>query len=575
MAGCFSGATYAQDEVTPDWETEVKAALEKGDLGAARVLAERRLGDPSSTAAAHAFLGTIDFRQQRYGEAAGHFQAAREAGAWGPDLLERWSESLQTQGRISEAIQLLEDALRRDPSFRAVRLRLADLYISTGQLQNALPQLEQVYDEGLRNVRVVLELASARFTVGKDYLAVDLLAPLTESTSSPNLLLQIGKLYFRNLLYREAAAPLERAWSLGGPSYEAGMYLSLTYHQLERYADCARILNQIQPDADKALEYHILRGSALARLERWSEAQDQLERAVASSPDRADGYLNLGLFFMERGDRQKGWEMLEKGSRRMVPGSKILYSLSTRQNCDGLIPPAVGKVKNAEKAVFYTNLAESFHKMHHWVSALEIFLLALDEDPELPEPYGGIGLICQELGSPEVGRAFLQQGIDLHPGAADLHFYLGTIYYALGRHAEAIASYQQALRLDGPSPPARHWLFLGIAQSGEGKESQEQAKSSFLRAREIDPQLALAHYELGKWYLKNGQPALAESSLERALELDPQLLGAYYQAALACLRNGKKDKGRALMEAFQKKRALRGQAARPHSEKDYAAPEGP
>jgi tetratricopeptide (TPR) repeat protein len=140
---------------------------------------------------------------------------------------------------------------------------------------------------------------------------VDLLEPLIGSASSPNLLLQTGKRYFRNLLYRQAVVPLKRAWDLS-KSYENGMFLALTYYQLGQYANCSPVVEQIIPNAGEALEYHILKGSALARLGEWDKSRRELEQAVASADDRADGYFNLRLFWMERGDRQKAWELLEK-----------------------------------------------------------------------------------------------------------------------------------------------------------------------------------------------------------------------------------------------------------------------
>lgn len=552
------------------WEQQARLALEQADWATVKRLSEQRLGNPASAAVAHLLLGIADLRQGRHLPAIEHFQAAQDLGADGEELFEPWSQALQALGRLEKASELLDQALSRNPFQKGLHRRQADLYLAQGKPQRALPHLEQAYQQGLRNAGVILQLASTRFAAGQDYSAVELLGPLVSSASSPNLLLQIGKLYFQNLLYRQAAPPLERAWELSKPSYESGMYLALTYLQLERYADCARILEQMRPDAARAPEYRILKGSALARLGKWEEARSELSQAVASADSRADGYLNLALFWLERGDRQQAWQLLEKGSRLMTPGTKVLYRLGTRQNCEGLRPPQPAEATNRERAELYANLAETFHKTHHWVSALELFLLALEEDPGLPVPYGAIGLICQELGSPEVSEAFLRQGLSLHPNAADLHFYLGTILYATGRHAEAISSYQKALELDGPKPPARHWLFLGIAQAASGNDYPAEARDSFLRAREADPQLALAHYELGKWYLKNQKLDLAEESLQRAIELDPNLVGAYYQYGLACTRNGKTAKGQELMAIFQRKRALREPS--PHARTEKAPP---
>jgi tetratricopeptide (TPR) repeat protein len=364
------------EEKVATWEQQARTALSSGDLAGARKLAEERLSEASSSAAAHMVLGTIELRQKHHSEAAAHFQSAEQLGAQQEELFLGWSEALQGLGRASESCQMLEAELLRDSSRSSLRSRLADLYLALGKPQQALPHLEEVYRQGTRNVGVTFQLASARFAAGQDYRAVDLLEPLIVSASSPNLLLQIGKLYFRNLLYRQAVGPLKRAWELS-KSYENGMFLALTYFQLSQYANCAAIVEQIKPNPAEALEHHMLKGSALARLGDWDKARHELEQAVASADDRADGYFNLGLFWMERGDRQKAWELLEKGSRLMTSGTKVLYTFGTRQNCDGLVPPRATEPRNKQRAEFFSGLAETFHKTHHWISALELFQAAL------------------------------------------------------------------------------------------------------------------------------------------------------------------------------------------------------
>ncbi len=570
----FSSPVFLSVAYCEGWEQQARAALQAGNLNVAEGISRENLNSPGAAGIAHLLLGIVDIRQQKDLQAIAHFQSAKEAGAYSDELYENWATALQTLGRTSEACQVIEESLTRDSSQSSLRHQLANLYLTQGKTREALPQLERAYQDGLRNAGLVLQLASTRFAVGQDDRAVELLNPFAESTPSANLLLQIGKLYFRNLLYRQAKVPLERAWGLSKPSYECGMYLALDYYQLEQYSDTLHILELIKPKQAAALEYHSLRGSSLARMGDWDGARRELEEAIVSAPSRADGYLNLGLYWLERNDRRQAWEQLEKGSRLMTPGSKIVYTIGTRQNCDGLEPPESVEPHDSEKAELYANLGESFHKTHHWVTALELFLVALEEDPRLIGPYGAVGLICQELGSPQVGRNFVQRGLELDPKAADLHFYLGTIQYALGLQQQAIKSYEEALQLDGPNPVARHWLFLGIAQAGADQATQVNAKDSFLRAREIEPQLAQVHYELGKWYLKNQELDLAEQSLERAIELDPHLLGAYYQYGLACTRNGKPGKGRELMTAFEQKKALRTEPAGVNQEAKAPMPEG-
>ena len=86
---------------------------------------------------------------------------------------------------------------------------------------------------------------------------------------------------------------------------------------------------------------------------------------------------------------------------------------------------------------------------------------------------------------------------------------------------------------------------------------EAEAERSFKKALEIDPNSAQAHYQLGKLYLQQRDFVKAEQFLERALALDPALFRAYYQYGIACIRNGKTEKGKEMLETFNRKRALR------------------
>jgi tetratricopeptide (TPR) repeat protein len=155
-----------------------------------------------------------------------------------------------------------------------------------------------------------------------------------------------------------------------------------------------------------------------------------------------------------------------------------------------------------------------------------------------------------------VARSFLQRGLELHPNNPDLHFSLGLLFQSLGQIDESVKHYRKAIELQEPNAPALHWTQLGTAQLAGAKQMEIDAEASFRRALERDPGFAQAHYELGKLYFQRKDFERAEQSFENAVRYDPLLLRAYYQYGLMCIRNGKSEKGRMLLDTFNRKRAL-------------------
>jgi tetratricopeptide (TPR) repeat protein len=242
-----------------------------------------------------------------------------------------------------------------------------------------------------------------------------------------------------------------------------------------------------------------------------------------------------------------------------------------RTNCSGLeLPPLPISIAGREeppaalgrgdplRGRFYTDFARSLQKMQNWNSALEVYLLALTVDPKAVAAYGGVGLICQELGTAEIGKAFLQRGIEIDPSAAEMHYYLASVEEALGAPRQALEGYRAAVRLHEPNVPPRYLVRLGLLQLSEGAD--KDAEVTLIRALKQDPSFALTHYALGKLHLKRRDYLGAERSLAKALQLDPLMQEAWYAYGLACVRSGKQDKGREVLESYQRKKALRAGA---------------
>jgi len=134
---------------------------------------------------------------------------------------------------------------------------------------------------------------------------------------------------------------------------------------------------------------------------------------------------------------------------------------------------------------------------------------------------------------------------------------LGTAYELARKYDEAIAAYEEALKLDPRFAPAANnlaWLYsergknidlaLQLAQTAMEQLPQDPSvmdtlgwiyykKGAYLKAvallsesSEKLPQSAAVKYHLGMTYLKNGDNRSAKQALQRAIAIDPKFQGA-------------------------------------------------
>lgn len=551
----ITGGKFALGAAGGAWEQRVEVLIQEGELAEATRLAETATEESSTIASAFGWLGRISMAGARFDEASERFTRARDLGLRVVEIADPWSRALIRLGRRDEACEVLGDAAESDAENGSLRYLAGSCFLRLGSPRDALPHLEAARRRGIAHSGAAMDLARARIATGREDLAVDQLLAMTEQTADPDVLLAIGKMLFQSVLYRQALAPLAKARGARPAWYDAGMYLALAHYQLEEYQECVDILSSLDLDSSPA-EARLLLGSALARVGMAEEARRELETGILSAPGRADGYLNLGLFLLDQGRRAEALDVFEQAAERDARGAKIFFHVKSRSNCRGLAPPSEPREGDEGRSQYFSEFADTLLAGQQWGAALEVYLTALSIDSRTARPYGGIALICQELGTAEVGVEFVRRGLQLHPSEPELHYFLGSLYEYLSQPLAAIASYRTALALgDTKTKPARFWLRLGLAQLAAGQAAE--AENSFQTALEREPDFADAHYRLGKLRFRDGQYSEAEDLFERAVQLDPSLTEAYYSWGLACIRNGNSQEGRAILETHRRKAALR------------------
>jgi Flp pilus assembly protein TadD len=125
--------------------------------------------------------------------------------------------------------------------------------------------------------------------------------------------------------------------------------------------------------------------------------------------------------------------------------------------------------------------------------------------------------------------ASFEEALKLDPELAEAHFRLGLGYEALGKREEAEAEYKKAVEAykkylaDNENDPEAHY-DLGQTYAGLGQYSEAIREYRLAtKLKEDDPDI---FYDLGVAYTKLAQYDAAASAFSKSLEIDPE----YYRA---------------------------------------------
>jgi tetratricopeptide (TPR) repeat protein len=130
------------------------------------------------------------------------------------------------------------------------------------------------------------------------------------------------------------------------------------------------------------------------------------------------------------------------------------------------------------------------------------------------------------------------------PANARAQCYYGDMLAAKGQLTEALAHYEEAIRLDRSATPLGDRSIFGdlLVNSGNvlralGRE--DEAMKRYEDAVRFDPELAAAHFNLGAVRLKKNRLSDAVDQFEEALKLDPNNEAAHTSLGSALLLEGR------------------------------------
>ncbi|MEM1155694.1 MAG: tetratricopeptide repeat protein, partial [Pseudomonadota bacterium] len=164
---------------------------------------------------------------------------------------------------------------------------------------------------------------------------------------------------------------------------------------------------------------------------------------------------------------------------------------------------------------------------------------AIAVDPDHWKAHNNMALASIEIGELELAEAHYRESLAIEPQPA-IYNDLGFVLERQGLPGEASDAYRKALEMDPESAVAQFNLASTLARSGEF----EEAEAHFREVLEKQPSTQ-AYTGLGFVLWQLGQPDESADSLRNAISLDPTNASAYDSLGTVLIQQGKLDEAEA------------------------------
>jgi len=395
-------------------------------------------------------------------------------------------------GHFAEAAAKLEDLIHKVPENFEVHELLGLAYSAQSEDASANPHLEKAVRLNPNSAPARTNFAANLVRLGKldqageQFKKAAELDPKNYDTNH-----NLGEFYAQSKKIGDAVPYLERAQRIDPSSYDNGYDLSLAYLLTSRLADAREQIQELLKQKDTA-ELHNLLGAVEEQDGKFVEAANEYELAAHADPSESN------LF---------DW------------GSELLIHRT--------LGPAI-----------------------------EVFQDAVKRYPKSTRLAIGLGMALYAHGNYDDAVKSLIRAADLNPSDPSCYIFLSRAYDSSPSQADDVI--QRFRRFSELQPRNAKALYYYAMSLWKGKRAEDpsldlhQIETLLKKSIELDPELAEAYLQLGNLY--SGQRMYAEAIPEyvRALELNSNLADAHYRLAQAYVRTDQKDLAQAQFQVYQK-----------------------
>ena len=488
-------------------------------------------------------------------------------------------------GQRQDALRSYQTVLKLQPRSPEALYNVGIIHLQDGRFRDAARYLQAFRQQRPKDTGVLLPLAHCLFQLGQVPQGLEAVDKVLRSAgNSAEIHWKAGQLLLANGLPQEAVRPLETGLKLQPSSDEILLALVSAESRLDHASRVLELLGNEALLAKPPLA--IIWSSSLCQLKRCSEAVPILEGLLRQNPNEKGLYMGLAAAYSASSRSELAMQLLRSANARWPDDSEIRTKLAklllVRGDAAGASHMLVSKgeqpltleqqsllvqcylalnrVEDAQKVAEQAVAGGGDPPEGLLVALANIYQLqARDQDVitllerhrarfgESSSYLFTMSLSYYNRGNYLVARELLAQAIARNPQLAQAHYLTGSCWASMGKPAEAVGSYENAVRLVPDHPLYRFHLGLVLSMVGRKDLAERQLRKSV----ELNGSHAPARYELAKLYFDSSRDGFAREQLEEGIRADPQFESSYYLLSQVYARLGRREDAARMMKQFQ------------------------
>ena len=231
------------------------------------------------------------------------------------------------------------------------------------------------------------------------------------------------------------------------------------------------------------------------------QAERSFQQVIASQPDNADAYYNLGTLYLRQNAPRQAKENLEQSVKLRPNYPEAWNNLGMLAAQQGNNEAAIRNFQQSLQlrptySTALLNLGNVYRRQGNFAEAETLLQRALESEPANPEVNYSLGMLYARRNQQEQAEQYLRTALKLRPDYPDALNNLGVLFVQQERYPEAEANFKACIQ----QSPGFDQAYLNLARLYVVQNDKEKARATLEALLQKQPQHKMAQQMLQLLY---------------------------------------------------------------------------